>query len=115
MKFLVIAMQAGRGCDYTIGCGTKCEWIEAASIEEAEALLLLPSGKWQERRYEVEGEREIERLLVLPEPDVHEVNIAAWQERFKKERAATEHAEREAAQRALYEELKAKFDKGGGR
>lgn len=33
--YVVVMKQKDEGCDYTIGCGTKYEFIEADGIEEA--------------------------------------------------------------------------------
>lgn len=35
MKFVAIYKQKGEGCDYTIGCGMRCDFFEAEDREKA--------------------------------------------------------------------------------
>lgn len=47
-RFLVVMRQRGKGCDYTIGCGTRTSIVYANSKEEAIQGFTLQPESWKE-------------------------------------------------------------------
>ena len=45
MRFLVVKKQIGEGCDYSIGCGYRFDWIDADSLEDAIEMEVWPDGR----------------------------------------------------------------------
>lgn len=49
MKYFLYRRQSGEGCDYTIGCGSKLEQLEAISMAEAiDQVVGLTSENWKD-------------------------------------------------------------------
>ncbi len=45
MRYLVVKKEHGGGCDYTIGCGMRYDWIEADSYPELIEKVTFPDGR----------------------------------------------------------------------
>jgi hypothetical protein len=49
MKYFLYREQSGEGCDYTIGCGSKLEQLEATNMKEAiDEVVGLTSENWKD-------------------------------------------------------------------
>jgi hypothetical protein len=100
MKYMLIIWQREQGCDYMIGCGIKVEEFSAIDGDMAEV-------KAREIMSDmVHGECHIKRAILVPTEhariiDVPGINAIA-------DRHLAEQAE-EAAERAEYERLRAKY------
>lgn len=114
-KFLVYAQQTGYGCDYTIGCGLKVEFIDApdmaAALQQAERLWYGPVDNYEGGR--VHSEVQLQKLTVCEVPHVQEVNVQAARGRWQARKDAAVREAKEAKDRAQYEALKAKFEGRG--
>lgn len=117
MKFLVIFMQEGEGCDYTIGCGTRVVAIEAVSLEAAALHVSrldenAPAGSLGDLGAHEGGEREMRSVLIVPADNVLPLDLTAvyGQERARKKRE--EEEAKDAIDRENYERLKRKYEGG---
>ena len=116
-RFLVLAYQ-GNGCDYTIGCGIAFKFFNAETPEEAfnkwadSRDLNLPDEPEIGKYYLPGGEGELQWIKVLevgPDDNEH-----LWEEFVGKKFQQIEDAKaaaKEAAERAEFERLQAKFKK----
>lgn len=77
MKYLVCKKQVGEGCDYTIGCGYRFDWVEAASVEDAIEQTVWPDGR--DEYSAVEGEDALKTILIAPAENITSVDVAAIQ------------------------------------
>lgn len=76
MKYLVCKKQVGEGCDYTIGCGYRFDWMEVADIQAAIEKTVWPDGRGDES-CAIEGENALVTILVIPAESVTIVDVAA--------------------------------------
>lgn len=115
MKYLIVKKQAGYGCDYSIGCGTAVNFVEANSVEEAFHKMVkgtdweCEDGCW---KYNAPGgEGELASIWIVPAP---ELNDHLWPKHIKKmnkfwsDKAGVEEKARKLAE---YEKLKAELGK----
>lgn len=72
MLFLVVKKQRGEGCDYTIGCGMRYDWVEATSMEEVEDKTIWPDGPFESS---LEGEMGLCEILIIPRDCVHVMDV----------------------------------------
>ena len=71
MKFLVVSKMHGYGCDYTIGCGMRFDWVEAESAEEAERKIVEDYGV----KPSESDEQPLKEIYVIPEKYVHKLDV----------------------------------------
>lgn len=117
MTFIAV-LRAGKGCDYTIGCGLQVEEFEGPDIASAQAWVeeLLDS-------YDRDEESPLRALVIYEVASTGTVDLRAARDRraqaiedernrASEEAYASAAPAREAAERAEYERLAAKY--GGG-
>lgn len=135
-KFICVKRQSGEGCDYTIGCGVRVDVIHAETEAEAQKRALNHADGWEEHFEEVavispdrlkdyvrdyicdmpgqSDDRSLSSFVlyeICSETDLilqldKDVN-------YLRGLVAANQAEiKEAQERARYEELKKKFEKG---
>jgi len=107
MKYLVCKKQQGVGCDYTIGCGMRFDFIEADSLQSALEKILWPDGL--DERSALEGDEALTELLLVPSCHVYTVNLVEELHsicEIKRKRAAQKL---EAQERAELKRLKNKY------
>jgi hypothetical protein len=75
MKYLVCQEQHGEGCDYTIGCGMRYDFIEAGSIDDVIEQIIYTDGRDEECA--LEGEYALAEILIVPAHDVFTVDMDA--------------------------------------
>ena len=109
MKFLVCEKQYGEGCDYTIGCGMKFDFIEADSIQDAIEKTIYPDGR--DEYCSLEGEQALEKILVIPAEYVTAVDVESLSKEIKEQRA---HEAAEAQKAKELVELKRLQEKYSG-
>lgn len=128
--FLVVEEQAGEGCDYTIGCGTRAYKVQAESldalVERIQSLRALSEGEvygrgakklseeerqlrerssdWTDR-----GERERDSVTIYEVGALYEVPLAEWRAAEDAAAAAAQVAEKERQERDTYEKLQKKY------
>ncbi|MCK5609448.1 hypothetical protein KAR91_46675 [Candidatus Pacearchaeota archaeon] len=109
MKFLVCKKQDGDGCDYTIGCGMRYDFVEAVSIEQCIAKVAYPDG-FEEGCSFCYEEQEINEAWIIPFQDVQKIDIEMikndYYNKIRKQHIDTKNNE----ERKEYERLKAKFE-----
>lgn len=110
MKYLVIQTQTGEGCDYTIGCGTRADIIEAESLEIAQQMVLFPNGVSEKAViFEDRDGVYIKSIRIVPEGNWHEIDVEGLR-RIKFEEESKAKSAVVDAERAEYERLKQKFE-----
>ena len=109
MKFLVCKKQKGEGCDYTIGCGMRFDFIEADSIQDAIEKTVFPDGR--DENSQLEGENALEKILIIPAEYVTVVDVAGMTSEIKQQR---ENEAAEAKKSKELAELKRLQSKYGG-
>jgi len=107
MRFLVCQRMAGGGCDYSIGCGMRFDWVEADSIEAVEEKTVWPNGR--DERSRLEGEMGLSDILIIPEEHVHVVDVKAIDASIAATRHARELNRKEQQERAELARLRAKY------
>lgn len=109
MKFLVIQTQTGQGCDYTIGCGTRADIMEADSLEIVQQMVLFPNGIDEKAVVFEDGDGDyIKSIRIVKEGNWHEIDVEGLR-RIKAEESEKSHAAAEDSERAEYERLKKKY------
>lgn len=117
MRFLVCQKQHGQGCDYTIGCGMRFDYVDAESVEAAIEKVVWPDGRGEEDEDEDDmdcaliGDSALSDILVIPAEHVVTVNVekmTAEVEAAKIERRAKERKRKELAE---LKRLQAKYSK----
>lgn len=63
-KYLVCKKQKGEGCDYTIGCGMRYDFIEADSVDDAIEKTIYPDGRRE--RSALDGDMALNEILIIP-------------------------------------------------
>lgn len=101
MKFYLYEEQSG-GCDYTIGCGRRLTPI--AGVADAEGAAKAVLG-----RLDLDGDYAIRRAAVLCVADELEIDLDALRREREAGKARGAAEEREAAERAEFERLSAKY------
>jgi len=104
-KYMVIMVQNGEGCDYTIGCGVKVEPLKARTVEDAraEAQRIITLDGYLERDGAV-----YKAVLVTAHEDLP---VESWKAGLKAVREAEEAEEQRGRELAELERLKAKYGK----
>lgn len=105
MKYLILLEGHGGGCDYTIGCNKKWEFIEAGSIQDARdkvALILEDHGC-------EEGCSRIAKATIIEPASISDFKISGWEADKAKERRELQERELEKREKADFERLKEKF------
>lgn len=104
-KYMVILVQDGDGCDYTIGCGVKVKPLKARTVEDARA----------EAQHTIMSDGSLERedaiykaVLVTSHEDLP---VESWKAGMKALRDAEEAEEQKAKELAELERLRAKYGK----
>ena len=107
MKYGLVFDQQGGGCDHTIACGTRFEFLEASSDIEAKGLahkrLLADDGSWLR-----DGETVIERLTLVRVVD--ELPIEEWRNAFQAAERQQRDNDRVVDELAEYRRLQQKFE-----
>lgn len=109
MKYLVCKKQEGEGCDYTIGCGMRFDFIEADSVQDAIEKTVFPDGR--DENSQLEGENALEKILIIPAEYITVVDVASMASEIKQQR---EHEAAEAQKAREIAELKRLQYKYGG-
>ena len=109
MRFLICKKQSGEGCDYTIGCGMRFDWIEADSVDAAIEKTVWPDGHEEENA--LEGEMALTDILIIPAEHVITIPVSAMGASYRAAKRDKMQREREAAERAELERLQAKYNK----
>jgi succinate dehydrogenase/fumarate reductase-like Fe-S protein len=104
-NYIAVLYQAGEGCDHTIACGTKMVPLKATTSQEAvaESKRLL-AEYCDERSLRAMHIFEVTRSLVVPVDQLYQ--------ELEEEAAAEVAAQEEAAARAQFEKLQARFGAG---
>lgn len=107
MEFLTIINQQGESCDYTIGCGTKCEVVEADSVEDAQEKILYPDGRDEQSILE-DSETSYKSIYIVPMEYVTSIDIEsikarikAFEEKLSQKQLSDDEAEFERLRRKL--------------
>lgn len=104
--FYAYLIQSGEGCDYTIGCGTKLVALPlATSVESAEAQIV--------ERYESYfgdyPEQQLSEVVIFETTNIRHVDVAEHKAKRRAEKKAADALARAEKERAMYEQLKAKY------
>ncbi len=104
-KFCLVMRQSGEGCDYTIGCGFRWEILHADTPEEA---LSSAKGVVLYHGWSKDG---VSEAFLLPADAMVNLGPLLDADRAEEaaERAASDRAAAEAAERSEYERLRGKF------
>lgn len=100
MKYKAYLIQAGEGCDYTIGCGRAVIDINAFSVEEAILKLehIVATEFTDDSALDHVELYEISQVFIMPVKDIYERRYKAEADKHQKEV--------EKAERLEYERLK---------
>ena len=109
MKFLVCKKMQGEGCDYTIGCGMRFDFLEAESVEDAVQQVIYPDGP--NETSSLEGEQPLSDILIINAQNVYVVEIEQLRKIIKHKRHEEKIA-KESAELMEYQRLKRKFGIG---
>jgi hypothetical protein len=103
-KFMVILVQEGEGCDYTIGCGVRVVPLRAATVEDArvEAERMIHRDGYLDREGSVE-----KAVLVTAHEYLPVVTWKANKLLVEKSRVESQERQRELAE---LERLKKKYE-----
>lgn len=109
-RFYVHFLNKGTGCDYTVGCGEKLVRLppEITTMQEAIHFVEYPGDDHKGQILYHGSLEDFESVQVL-EAEVHYVDLCALRRARDKDAAKEETARKEATERALYEQLRAKF------
>lgn len=117
-KYIAVAKQAGEGCDYTIACGQKAVVFEAADIQEATDIAFkkfhIDQDALNDWYIDGDGEGMLEswKLYEISDTPVHDLLKIMYnlQKLLHAEQLRKEQTKQEREERALLEQLKAKYD-----
>ena len=90
MKYLVCKKQHGEGCDFTIGCGMRFDFIEAETIEDAIEHTIYPDGRSESCAFD--GEQALSEILVIPASEVTTVDVSSLLQQFENDKEAKKKA-----------------------
>lgn len=107
MKYLVCQKQWGEGCDYTIGCGMRFDFIEAQSVQDAIEKTVYPDGR--DERSQLEGETALEKILIIPAEYVTVVDVEKMAQEIKQQREDKAAELQRAKELAEFKRLQAKY------
>jgi hypothetical protein len=107
VKYLVCEKQKGEGCDYTIGCGMRFDFIEADSIQDAIEQTVSPDGR--DKNSQLEGENALEKILIIPAEYVTVVDVASIVDEIKQQRKNEAAEAQKAKELAELKRLKSKY------
>lgn len=107
MKYLVCKKQKGEGCDYTIGCGMRFDFIEADSIQAAIERIVFPDGK--DEYSSLEGDNALEQILIIPAEHITVVNVSGIESEIKRQRVREAEKAQEEKELADLKRLQAKY------
>ncbi len=110
-KYIVIKKQFGEGCDYTIGCGTRKDIVEAESIDEIMEKIALSEGKHEPYCSELTGDNELAEVLIIPFDCAITVDLEPWRQKVQDNIKEYENDQTEANERAVLERLQKKYNK----
>ena len=88
MKYLVCKKQRGVGCDYTIGCGMRYDFIDAESVEDAIEKVVYPDGR--DNYSALEGENALVEIYVVPVSYVATIDVKSIAHEIKADRKLRE-------------------------
>ncbi len=116
--FGVIKVQQGEGCDYSIGCGTCFDTIQADSMKDAVKKLTAISEDGDDSDESLastfdQEERTLKLCIVFPmdsSKDITEDFERSWSE-MEKKKELEKDAEEEENEKEEYQRLKKKFGK----
>lgn len=108
MKFLVCKKQSGEGCDYTIGCGYRFEYIEADSIEAVIHEVVWPDGEGE--RSSLEWYSPLETILIVPAEQVITVDVNQLKADLLKQRREEEEQRQKDKELQELKRLQEKYD-----
>ena len=107
MKYLVCKKQEGEGCDYTIGCGMRFDFIEADSIQDATEKAVFPSGR--DEYSALEGDFALEIIFIVPAEYVSMVDVARMKNEIKEIRKREAEKTQKEKELAELKRLQAKY------
>lgn len=107
MKYLVCKKQHGDGCDYTIGCGMRYDFVEANSIEEVTESEIYPDGR--DEWCALDGESALSEILIIPVDNITRVDIDELVKVRKQEVEEEKQLAIEAAEKAELARLSKKY------
>ena len=108
MKYLVCRKQYGDGCDYTIGCGMKYDYIEAQSIQDVINKIVWPDGK--DERSALEGGQALSEILIVPADHVITVDVVKMTSGIDRQRLKESEREKRENELDELDRLKKKYD-----
>ena len=106
-KYLLCKKMHGGGCDYTIGCGMRFDWIEAESIEAAIEKAVWPDGR--DEHCALVGEMALSDLFIIPAEHVKVLPVAEMTFAVEQDLRERARKAKESAERAEFERLQKKF------
>ena len=105
--------EMGEGCDYTIGCGHRLVKLKATTREEAEREVMQDDSEGEGRyfgsHWYLFGERTLRAVTLLDVRETYGVDLEKHRAAYRDASALGERAAKEAAERAEFARLKAKF------
>lgn len=107
MKYLICEKQEGEGCDYTIGCGMRFDFIEADSIQDAIESIIFPNGR--DKHSALEGEDALEKIFIVPAEYVTVVDVEKMAQEIKQRREDEAAETQKAKELAELKRLQAKY------
>ena len=107
MKYLICEKQEGEGCDYTIGCGMRFDFIEADSIQDAIEKTVYPDGR--DEHCALEGENALEKILIIPTEYVTVVDVEKMAQEIKQRRKDEAAEAQKVKELAEFKRLQAKY------
>lgn len=110
MRFLVCERQVGQGCDYTIGCGMRFRYVEAADQAALVEKLIWPAGR--DEGSTVEGDDRLKDLLIVPAEAVITVDLQPFADAVAAKRRQAKEERIRAAELAKLAELQKKYPTG---
>ena len=109
MRFLVCRKMVGDGCDYTIGCGMRFDYIEADSIDLLVEKLVWPDGRRESSS--LVGEMALSTILIVSAEHVTAVDVPSLVETITSDAIANRDKQTEEKERAELERLQAKYQR----
>ena len=110
MRYLVCKKQFAEGCDHSIGCGMRYDFLEANSPDDAIEKTVYPDGR--DSYCNLEGDLALAEILVIPADIVTKANMTAlWEERSNRKKAEAK-AQKEADELRELARLKEKYPNG---
>lgn len=108
MIFLVCRKQKGIGCDYTIGCGMRFDYMDAPSVEALVEMIVYPEG--QDEYCTLNGEQALDEILIISAEFVKTVDVSALLAEYQESESRRKRQDTEASELALLEILKRKYN-----